>query len=264
MERLNEKLGDACAGGGFLRSNAGTDDCNHADIQDLIQRGASIRDSRALFLAASNGQPETIKLLLRLGGSRLVNEQDEHGNTPLHVAAGMKDPTCIKVLLDNGANKQLVDRKGRTPLQGLDASKRNDEKFAREMGFDRMRPTAASAATKAREAEKFAQCRRLLTGQMNAASSSAAANRKWCTRCEENKSLREWQITDPRVCAACKDDMNDLCDECWPDFGAYCEGCNKFECTECDRGQRGWNHMYGPRGDIGISCASCKPWSSED
>ena len=78
MERLNEKLGDACAGGGFGRRQFGVDDCSHALIEDLVQQGASIRDARALFLAASNGQPETIKLLLRVGGRRLVNEQDEH------------------------------------------------------------------------------------------------------------------------------------------------------------------------------------------
>ena len=165
MEHLNEKLGDACAGGGFARTNSGVDDANHAHIEDLIREGASIRDSRALFLAASNGQPEAIKLLLRLGGGRLVNEQDEHGNTPLHVAAGVKDPICMKVLLDNGANKELVDRKGRTPLQGLQACKKSDVKFARSMGFDRIQKTAAMLATEAREEEKFAKCRQLLTGQ---------------------------------------------------------------------------------------------------
>ena len=131
--------------------------------QDLVQQGASIRDSRAIFLAASNGQPETIKLLLRIGGKRLVNEQDEYGNTPLHVAAGMKDPICMKVLLDNGANKELVDRKGRTPWQGLQACKRSDAQFARSMGFDRIQKTAAMAATEAREEEKFAKCKQLLT-----------------------------------------------------------------------------------------------------
>ena len=168
MERLNEKLGDACAGGGIGRNNFGVDDCNHAHIEDLIQQGASIRDSHAIFLAASNGQPETVKLLLRIGGRRLVNEQDEHGNTPLHVAAGMKDPMCMKVLLDNGANKELVDRKGRTPWQGLQAVKRSDAQFARSMGFDRLQKTAAMAATEARAEQKFAQCRQLLTGQATA------------------------------------------------------------------------------------------------
>lgn len=140
MERLNEKLGDACAGGGFGRRQFGVDDCNHALIEDLVQQGASIRDARALFLAASNGQPETIRLLLRIGGSRLVNEQDEHGNTPLHVATGMKDPICMKALLDHGANKELVDRKGRTVAVAgpPGACKRSDAQFASSMGFDRI------------------------------------------------------------------------------------------------------------------------------
>ena len=46
-ERLNEKLGDACTGGGFGRTDS-RDDCNHALIQDLVQSGASISKSKAL------------------------------------------------------------------------------------------------------------------------------------------------------------------------------------------------------------------------
>ena len=174
MERLDEKLGDACAGGGMGRRQFGVDDCNHALIEDLVQQGASIRDARALFLAASNGQPETIKLLLRVGGRRLVNEQDEHGNTPLHVAAGTKDPICMKVLLDHGASKELVDRKGRTPWQGLQATKRSDAQFASSMGFDHIQKTAAMLATKALEEDTFAQCRQLLTGQATAVGTGAS------------------------------------------------------------------------------------------
>ena len=175
MERLNEKLGDACAGGGMGRRQFGVDDCNHTRIEDLVQQGASIRDARALFLAASNGQPETIKLLLRIGGRRLVNEQDEHSNTPLHVAAGTKDPICMKVLLDHGASKELVDRKGRTPWQGLQACKRSDAQFANLMGFDRIQKTAAMVTTQALEEDKFAQCRQLLTGQATAIATGASS-----------------------------------------------------------------------------------------
>ena len=180
MERLDEKLGDACAGGGMGRSRFGVDDCNHALIEDLLQQGASIHDARALFLASSNGQPDTIKLLLRIGGNRLVNKQDQHGNTPLHVAAGMKDPLCMKVLLDHGASKELADRKGRTPWQALQATKRNDAQFARSMGFDSIQKTPAMIATKALEEDQFAQCRQLLTGQATViatgASNSAAGS----------------------------------------------------------------------------------------
>ena len=160
-ERLNEKLGDAVAGDIMGLQPAG----DHKLIQDLVQSGASIHESRSIFLAASNGQPETIKLLLRLGGPRLVNRPDEHGMTPLHVAAAAKDAACMRVLLENGADKQLTDRKGRTPWQGLQATKRDGEKFARSMGFDRLVPTPAAAATKAAEEAKFATARRLLTGQ---------------------------------------------------------------------------------------------------
>ena len=73
----------------------------------------------------------------------------------------MKDPACM-VLLNHGASKELVDRKGRTPLKGLKDTKRDDEKFRRSMGLDRMQKTAAMLANQAREEEKFAQCLQLL------------------------------------------------------------------------------------------------------
>ena len=45
MERLNETLAEACFGGGIGRQ-LGIDDCNHAGIQDLVESGASVKDSQ--------------------------------------------------------------------------------------------------------------------------------------------------------------------------------------------------------------------------
>ena len=87
---------------------------------------------------------------------------------------------------------------------------------------------------------------------------------KWCARCEESKSKEEFKYSSNAVCAVCDYDYSQMCDTCAFDFISFCEGCNVCECTECPRGQAGWNHMYGPSGAVGISCARCKPWDYED
>jgi ankyrin repeat protein len=40
---------------------------------------------------------------LRRGYARFVNVRDDHGATPLHLAARQARPACVQVLLENGA-----------------------------------------------------------------------------------------------------------------------------------------------------------------
>ena len=105
----------------------------------------------------------------------------------------------------------------------------------------------------------------LLAGCSDAPIPPVPPGSKWCDRCEEHKNIVEdFRFSSNAVCAACDYDHSHLCDECAFDFISFCEGCGKCECTECENGQAGWNHMYGPSGAIGISCAQCKPWDDED
>ena len=126
-------------------------DVDHNRIEELVNSGASIEHLLALFLAASNKKPVVIELLVRLGGRRLVNQQDPHRQTPLHVAAGCRDTACIKVLLDNGADRNIRDRKGRTPAQAIQAVESDNAKFRREFGLDMIQKTPAMRATEAAE-----------------------------------------------------------------------------------------------------------------
>ena len=67
----------------------------------------------ALFMAASNGNIEVVKLLLKFGADS--NIQNSHGTTPLH-AAIWGHYQLVKELLNAGALHTIVDMNGDTPL----------------------------------------------------------------------------------------------------------------------------------------------------
>jgi ankyrin repeat protein len=66
----------------------------------------------ALHWAAANGLVEVAKLLIAQGKS--VEEVDDFGNTPLHLAVAY--PEMVKLLLDSGANVNARNAFGHTPL----------------------------------------------------------------------------------------------------------------------------------------------------
>ena len=74
--------------------------------------------------AAKNGERETLEKLLGEGGD--VNEQDEHGWTPLNWAAGAGDVETVQLLLDKGADVTKTGRDNRTPLMIAKAADRKD------------------------------------------------------------------------------------------------------------------------------------------
>merc|ERR1719510_2629115 len=43
-----------------------------------------------------------------------LNEQDETGQTPVYIAASMKETRCLKYLIDHGADVNIADEKGQT------------------------------------------------------------------------------------------------------------------------------------------------------
>jgi hypothetical protein len=91
-----------------------------ATIERLVNGGASIHDSRALFVAAalSLEDPYPLQTLLRLDGD--VNLPDENGSRPLHVAASAMKPRNVEFLVNvAGADTGLTDSDGITPLQSL-------------------------------------------------------------------------------------------------------------------------------------------------
>ncbi|XP_064155435.1 serine/threonine-protein phosphatase 6 regulatory ankyrin repeat subunit A-like isoform X2 [Anguilla rostrata] len=66
-----------------------------------------------LYWAAYKGQRSSVELLLKCGAD--VNSQCKHGGTPLHAAVGLF-PDCVLVLIQHGADVDLPDIWGVTPM----------------------------------------------------------------------------------------------------------------------------------------------------
>lgn len=74
--------------------------------------------------AAKNEDRETLEKLLADGAD--VNEQDEHGWTPLNWAAGAGDVETVELLLEKGADVTQTGRDNRTPLMIAKAADRKE------------------------------------------------------------------------------------------------------------------------------------------
>ena len=67
---------------------------------------------------AASCQVKMVKYLLELEGGRLsINAQNDHGNTPLHLAVQGDLEEVVKLLLENGSDTEVINREGKTPLQ---------------------------------------------------------------------------------------------------------------------------------------------------
>lgn len=101
----------------------------------VLEKGASINDSRAVHYVAQK-DPAHLELLvelLRLGGDPCL--PDEFGNTPLHAAAGSSNVAAIKLLTRSGASTAAVNAEGETPLDRLLASMQYSADFATTFGL---------------------------------------------------------------------------------------------------------------------------------
>ena len=90
----------------------------------LLEYGAKIIGSGALALAAQEGKLDTVKFLLEKGTfvdenfTRCGSDYDEQNNegTALHLVKRDR-VDILQYLLESGANRNLTDHKGRTPLE---------------------------------------------------------------------------------------------------------------------------------------------------
>ncbi len=93
----------------------------HTDLlQWLIAHGAQaqVRDVyryTPFMRAVENGQEPAAALLASLPDTD-VNARDEYDNTPLHHAVSAGDAVMVRLLLESGADAQLANRHGVTPL----------------------------------------------------------------------------------------------------------------------------------------------------
>ncbi|WP_157375203.1 ankyrin repeat domain-containing protein [Burkholderia ubonensis] len=89
------------------------------ELTDPNQRGAV--DDTLLHLAARKGAVDDMKVLIESGAD--VNIVGDLGNTPLHQAAMMRQVESVKFLLKCGAKKQLKNEFDQTPLDVAEISK---------------------------------------------------------------------------------------------------------------------------------------------
>ena len=62
------------------------------------------------------GGKEMVEFLLEWGGEKVVNDQDNALRTPLHSAVTKDDAEIIKLLVRHGADTEVKDNKGHTPM----------------------------------------------------------------------------------------------------------------------------------------------------
>ena len=86
-----------------------------------VHRSAAVYDGlTALHLAAMKGHPEVVKLLLEEGADKDAATVEGHitvgGQKALHLAAEHGCTEVVKLLLEAGADKDAVDLQGKTAL----------------------------------------------------------------------------------------------------------------------------------------------------
>ena len=107
------------------------------NMQSLVEnKNASIYGSRALWIilsVTSEGPNDQaiLRHLLELGRHD-INRADEHGNRPLHIAAQQytMNLDAIQMLLQFGADRNVNNEKGETPIQSLQERKQRGGLFS--------------------------------------------------------------------------------------------------------------------------------------
>lgn len=91
-------------------------------VDFLIKRGAkidtlSIRGTTPLISATRTGSLELVQLLLKAGASKSINHINNYHNHALHYAVAAERIDIIELLLSYGADINLKNQKGYTPLE---------------------------------------------------------------------------------------------------------------------------------------------------
>src|SRR3954451_9234651 len=91
-----------------------------AVVEELIRGGAEVNaGSRSgftpLMFSAQKGDVDTARILIR-AGAKPNDAQPNTKLTPVMIASAMVHPKMVELLLDNGANPNVVEWMGYTPL----------------------------------------------------------------------------------------------------------------------------------------------------
>lgn len=103
----------------IMRTASQSDEVSHIFTKHLIQAGADLTALHAvtkgtLLHFAKNA--EILELIVQSGKVN-VNAQDKDGDTPLHIATREENFPCIQILLQAGAQIDIPNKYGVTPLK---------------------------------------------------------------------------------------------------------------------------------------------------
>jgi len=107
-------------------------------IRELVANGASIHGSRVIFKAIANSMVDgdsnvLVDEIILLGGD--INQQDESGDTPLHVAAGTMMKKSMEHLIFRGADQEVRNNDGKTAGDLSKEVERSMQDFKIAMGL---------------------------------------------------------------------------------------------------------------------------------
>lgn len=83
-----------------------------SELPELVYRSNAVY---SVLEAAAHGDAKVLKARISEGCS--VNQRDEFGSTPLHLAAAGGHDSCVKILIRHGADPVVTDAAGKTPSQ---------------------------------------------------------------------------------------------------------------------------------------------------
>ena len=107
----------------------------------LNSKSAMMKDNRAQtplhLVANSRHMQASILARLLIDANAVVSAQDEHGQTPLHIAAEVNNISLVKLLLEEHADLISQNKRGETPLHVAVQSRRDAAaKLLLEAGSD--------------------------------------------------------------------------------------------------------------------------------
>jgi len=104
-----------------------------AEIQQLVDQGADLRGINALHLAASMYKTNDLFDLLIDTHEMNMEQFDDIGRRPLHVAACCSNIDAVRILLAKGAEKNGKNAEGQTALEEMNGSQGRMDDFTRAM-----------------------------------------------------------------------------------------------------------------------------------
>ena len=119
---LNKPLDDSKSIVDYLYLNIAIYEKKHSHINILLSLGARIdinypiNQMNSLHFAILIGHQSIVKVLIDSSNKSILNSVNKNFNTPLHLAILEESISIVKLVVENGANINLKNKEGYTPL----------------------------------------------------------------------------------------------------------------------------------------------------